>query len=316
MQPDSAPAEPPPPPTRPLDVELGGDLRCARCGYNLRGLSIRGTCPECATPVRATILTKVDPYADELRPLRTPRLTALALLVWGIAPGLAAALFWSLRVAGPTWGPDGWLSPPVLGVVFIALSGLAALALVRPHAGIRPRDVVVTLCGVALYIPLVWALWRLHAGPFAGHLGVYGSDATPLPARLWTRVVANVCIGAILLLLRPNARTLAARSMLMRAGRVDRQTMLALAAVAGVLLLGDLLRLAGIGSSLGPREMLDQAGQVLTLIGSLLLTIGLVGVAYDCVRLYPVLTEAPLSFGQIIAARPAAPRGAQKDPPR
>ncbi len=30
---------------------LTGDHACARCGYNLRGLTRGGLCPECAAPV-------------------------------------------------------------------------------------------------------------------------------------------------------------------------------------------------------------------------------------------------------------------------
>ena len=64
-----------------LASELTGDLPCVRCGYNLRGLSIREHCPECDAPVRATILALVDPRASELKPLRRPRLTGWGLVL-------------------------------------------------------------------------------------------------------------------------------------------------------------------------------------------------------------------------------------------
>src|SRR5436190_23878239 len=63
-----------------LGRQLRGDLPCVACGYNLKGLSIRSVCPECGTPVRATILSVVDPHAAELTPIRLPALVALGLL--------------------------------------------------------------------------------------------------------------------------------------------------------------------------------------------------------------------------------------------
>lgn len=310
MEADGTPGTPS---VKPLAVELGGDLSCARCGYNLRGLSIRGVCPECATPVRATILTKVDPLAQELRALSMPRVTAGALVVWGVAPVLAALAFWWVRLAGPPTAGVGMLSVPMIGVGLAALSGVAALGLVRPHAGLGVRNVACAAAGVLLYVPLVWGLWTLHAGEFAGVRGVYGFNAEAMPERVWVRVVVNVSLLGVLLLLRPNARALKARSMLLRAGRVDRQTLLALAAVVGVLLLGDVVRLVS-GAFGGPTQgLVDQIGQVLTLVGSILLTLGLVGAAFDTLRVYPVLVEPALTLERVVgtgegggAAREAA----------
>lgn len=43
---DSPP--PPPPPTHP---NANQRIRCASCGYDLRGVAIGSACPECGTPV-------------------------------------------------------------------------------------------------------------------------------------------------------------------------------------------------------------------------------------------------------------------------
>ncbi|MBL8760751.1 MAG: hypothetical protein JNL50_05545, partial [Phycisphaerae bacterium] len=61
----------PDPSARPelLARELTGDLRCAKCAYNLKGLSVRSVCPECGLAISATLLAKVDPHAAELRPI-------------------------------------------------------------------------------------------------------------------------------------------------------------------------------------------------------------------------------------------------------
>jgi len=81
-----------------LDRELGGELPCSVCHYELRGLSIRGVCPECGTAVRATILFRVDPMADEFRPLTSPWFTAQSLVLWSIGGLVAAVGFWLVHV--------------------------------------------------------------------------------------------------------------------------------------------------------------------------------------------------------------------------
>jgi len=278
-----------------LAHELGGNLPCARCRYNLKGLSIRGVCPECGTPIRATLLAVVDPMAGELRPIYRPVVTAWGVVIWGTAPFLVALLAWSLRLMGPGWGVRGSELPERLIVALTALSGLGALALVRPHDGERAaKGGRLALCGAVLYAVLAPLLWYLHAR--IDQAGLAGSGEA--------RLAARVCIGSVLMaiiaLLRPNARLLASRSLLMRAGRVDRQTLLALVGVVAIGVAGDLLRLASLHAPGGPGQLLDQVGQALVLISSVLLTLGLLGVLVDCWRMFPVIIEAPLSLSQLL----------------
>lgn len=288
-----------------LAHELGGDLPCARCRYNLKGLSIRGVCPECGTPIRATLLAVVDPMAGELRPIHHPVFTAWGVVIWGTAPFLAALLVWSMRLMGPGWGVRGSNLPEKLVVVLSVLSGLGALALVRPHDGERAaKGGRLALVGAVLYGVLAPLLWYLHAR--IDQAGLVGNGEA--------RLAARVCIGAVMMviiaLLRPNARLLAARSLLMRAGRVDRQTLLALVGVVSIGMAGDLMRLASLHAPGGPGQLLDQVGQALVLISSVLLTIGLLGVLVDCWRMFPVIIEAPLSLSQLLhEPRPAAAQG-------
>ncbi|CAG0951475.1 hypothetical protein PHYC_00226 [Phycisphaerales bacterium] len=307
-------AQPPPAAGRSgvvLAPELGGDLPCARCRYNLRGLSIRGVCPECGTPIRATILTRVDPLASELRPIFFPRLTAFGLLVWGVTPVLAAMLVWSLRLLGPEWFSLGLLTPEHMIVTLCILSGLAAGVLISPHAGPQARrGGWAAGLGVAAYVPLCWMLWRIHVEIDGEGGTAYGDRALQDPSRLLARFIATGAIIAALFLLRPNARLLAARSMLMRAGSIDRQTMRALASVLVVAMAGDGLRWLGWTNNGAAGELFEQAGQALVLIGSILFTIGLFGLAFDCWRLFQVLNEPPLSLGQILGPPPGP------DPPR
>ena len=43
---------------------IGEDLPCVRCGYNLRGLDVTGTCPECGGPVEASRSGDLLRFAD------------------------------------------------------------------------------------------------------------------------------------------------------------------------------------------------------------------------------------------------------------
>lgn len=287
------------------DLELRGTLPCARCRYELQGLSVRATCPECGLPVRATILARVDPLADELRPLSWPRATAVGVVVWSLAAVLAAAGVWWLRIeelVGAHWF-ETQAHGAVLVLVLVGLSGLGAIALIAPHAGIPRTHRLLAFAGVLFYVPLLAALWRLHVVIDARGIVAYGLGATADLERSTIRVVALALLGGIMLCLRINARRLAARSFLMRTGRTDRQTIAAMLGVLGVIALGDAL-LLWAGAAAGPRE--DQfrlVGQLIILVGSVLLTLGLVGVLADCVRLAPVLRERPLSLREIVELR-------------
>src|SRR5262245_48877512 len=75
--------------------ELTGDLPCVRCRYNLRGLSVRAPCPECGTPVRATLLAVVDPFAGELQPVSRPRLIVAGLIAWSLGGFGSALCVWA-----------------------------------------------------------------------------------------------------------------------------------------------------------------------------------------------------------------------------
>lgn len=295
-----------------LARELGGRLPCARCAYDLNGLSVRAVCPECGTPVRATLLAVVDPMASELRPIPRPRLVAAGVVAWGTAPLLAAAVVVGLRISEimPHAEAAPWTvraAPAVLAMV----SAIGAIALVRPHEpGRQAWRSGPALLGLVLYMPLVWALWELHVGFDGLRAPAYGEIAVASPGRLWLRMLAQAAMIGVALCLRPNARILAARSLLMRTGRVDRQTLRALASVLLVSMLGDGLRLAAISASASSGELLNEIGQVLVLAGSSLFVLGLIGVAVDCWRMAGPIVEPPLSLAALLRPEAANDVGA------
>jgi hypothetical protein len=301
-------------PAPDLARELTGDLPCAGCGYNLRSISIRGVCPECGTPVRATILARIDPYAGVLRPVTFPMFTAAGLIVWSMFALLAALLTWYLRAS------DGWSvimdqrTPPRRGAVLAAclcilLSAGGAAALVRPHAGIALRRSIGAALGVLAIAAYAWVYWKLHGGFDPRHAKPYFTANVLIAERAYWRLLGAALIVAAIMLLRPNMRLLASRSMVMRMGRVDRQTATLLAVVVTISALGDLLHLLAIRVSSPPSPpppLPQHGGLFLIAVGSMLLTIGIGGVLIDCIRLVPVILRPPIAMEQVLAPERAA----------
>lgn len=294
-----------------LARELTGDLRCARCGYNLKGLSVRSRCPECGLAIRATLLAKVDPHAAELRPISFRVPTALGLVVWAAAGLVAAAILWVLRAEDLAMLFD--FTSPIseavsrrlgdLAVSLVAVSGLGAIAFIRPHAGIPPRQVVLAACGVAAYVPMTLALHRLVAEFDVAIHAPYFGVAPVSSSRVLLRLAIGACLMAIAMAIRPNARLIVARSMLLRSGRVDRQTLFGIAGAAGVAMLGDVIHLAstlGLGS-LGSIARL--VGTALVGVGSLLMTLGIFGLLVDAIRVMPAIIAPPIAEQDVLPPR-------------
>lgn len=107
-QPPSNPAE------RPVlvAVVIEHDLPCRTCGYNLRGLSPRGECPECQTPVQRAMHGDVLWNSDP-RWVRTLA-RGLRLLQLVILPGLACML--AVTLFAPALR-RAWIAPAVLLLV-------------------------------------------------------------------------------------------------------------------------------------------------------------------------------------------------------
>lgn len=271
------------------------------CGYDLQGLSIRGVCPECGLAVRGTILATVDPNAEALQPLPMPKVTALGLLAWSYG-GLAAALLaWLPRavdiaervgrgVVGHVDTPR-WIAHALL--VAILVSGLGAITLIRPTKHTTWKGTLGALLGVAAYAPLCWAVWRIQREIDPGSPPPYLVGG-PVPERLAMRSVMNVSLLVLLLGLRTNARLLVERCLALRTGRVDRQTILAMALVVVISAGGDGLWGWSVFAPPGMQDLLQDAGSVLVAVGSLLLTIGIASATQDSRRIArAVLSPAP-----------------------
>lgn len=79
--------------TKPEEVD--DDLACLDCGYNLRGLSVKGRCPECGVSISLTLTAEINPIADREWLARTiigVRLYTLTILSPLVLLGAGAAL--------------------------------------------------------------------------------------------------------------------------------------------------------------------------------------------------------------------------------
>ena len=293
----------------PIAHELTGPLRCVSCRYELRGLSIKGNCPECGLPVRATLLSMIDPHALELQPIGRPRLVAVGLVVWAFG-GVAALVFGLVAWAGVLIdGPlhEALRTKLVLGgATALGASGLGVVAIVRPHGGIPRRRVWAAVVALLLY-PIAVRMYidvGLYAAPGSGAslLSVWSGGADAMWWRA-ERLGLWLTLALATWLLRPNLRLLAARSLVLRSRRVDRQTIAATIAAMLIAAGGDAIGLsAGTAGDWG--ASLGLLAEVFVGLGMVLLTLGLSGVAIDTVRLLPAVLQRPLTMADVVAAGP------------
>jgi len=290
-----------------LDAALTGRLPCAFCGYELKGLSIRGICPECGTAVRATILYQVDPQADELQPLFVPRIVSFSLVLWSLGGILLMLACWTPRAADLyaaffLYRPATDLAA-VVALIAAILSGLGLIGLIKPsHETPLARSLGVLIAMLA-YAPLMWAMWVIHTRIDPLNPAPYfGAGWTPGGQRTLLRLIVDASAVTLLVGVRPVARELVRRSLALRTGRVDRQTIFAMVGALLLSAIGDLLQLA---VALTPENSpasgyLELSGALFIALGSALLSLGLIGGFIDSWRIgRAILTPAP-SLRQIV----------------
>ncbi len=288
---------------------LTGDLPCAFCDYELRGLSVEGRCPECGILIRATILHTVDPEADELKPITQRHAVSIALVLWA-AGGLAAVLgAWAPRIADIIWRIDparthaipDWA--PRLQLLGIAASGIAMLILIRPVRLVPLRESALAAFAAILYIPLyitqssiLSAIDPLRSAPYL--------IEPALARRIELRLLSTACIITILLAFRPTARRLVRRSLALRTGRVGRQTILAMTAALVITAAADGARLLSLSLAPGPASIVEFFAKIAILLGSAMFTLGFVSALIDCWRIRRAIMIPSPSLRQVLGDPP------------
>jgi hypothetical protein len=280
-------------------VELSGSLPCFACGYDLKGLSIVGHCPECGTAIRATILFRVDPQAEAFRPMHLPRVMAWASRAWLTGPVIAAVAIWLARfeelAGGPRAAANSWDSGlTTVAMWAIGASAIAAIVSVRPIVGMPAWKTASALVGSVLgYGLAIFGFVRVLMAD-DGRLAAYSLQRDADPERIVGRLIVAAGMLIVIVGCRPVARELVKRSVTLRTRRVERQTLLAIAAAVLVGVAGDGLRLWATTLHGAPSAVLDVVGTVLVAVSSVLVTIGLLGALVDAWRIArAVETPAP-----------------------
>lgn len=109
---------------------VNADVFCHQCGYNLRGLSREGRCPECATSVAVSLQHDLLCFAE---------------------PGYVRKLAWGNRLAG--WG---WLS---LLIFVFGLLGLIFLFMFSVATATGDEQLLLGLCFGGLVIAAFFGGW-------------------------------------------------------------------------------------------------------------------------------------------------------------
>lgn len=300
-----------------LSRELSRDLPCVRCAYDLVGLSVRDRCPECGTPVRATLLSVVDPLAGELAPIHNPRLLFAALCVWSICTLLAALCVWIIRAleftdAGfglPAFA--GWFGPAAS--ILIGIAGVALVPIARPHDRLERGATLGVVLALLAYLAIATVWFVLFAGPERVVPTLYVSPVADDSRRSLLRLLSAICCAVAVTGLSRVWRTLQSRSVLMRSGRLDRQSTPSMLAALSIAALGDVIWLL-----FKPDQDTSIEGSLVRIIsiamigvGSMLLTVGVVAIVIDVIKLRPVILAAPLTFDEMTRPHSAHSRGSE-----
>ncbi len=231
------------------EVDTDVDARCMLCGYNLRGLSLDGRCPECGTLIVLSWGLSGLAFSDRgwLRRLRfgvgltaVGQLGGVMLLVY---PAASPSRTWLHAVT--ILGVLGCLGASVVGTWFLTAFDPGR----TPRAGsIWIRWGVV--CGATI----------VFAGMLMGCLWWFAQPAQALSAVSWTAIAAGTAVrmGGELRVLRDLARRIPSRRLIRWTTWVLRGTVLTAAAVLVLECVGRGYVLPGYGND--DMVMLGTAG--------------------------------------------------------
>lgn len=310
-----------PPPSSDTGIvhALTGSLPCISCGYDLKGLTVKGICPECSTAVRATILARVDPGADALKPIKHKQLLALGLRITFTAALIAVASSWAMK-AQETWpllsNPNAATESAanslwsLLHRASIALAALTAITIAIPVPGIKAAKSITAALGVLTAYPVaLYAIHQIHLADLNKLAAYTARDADP--HRITWHLLATAALAICILTTRPVIRDLVERCRAIRVGRVDRQHLVVLVSILIFTAVGSLIRLASTNG--GVFEILDPIGSIVIFIASILLTLTLTRATVDAWRVAYAIDHPPLNLKDIFTT-PTATSADQPSP--
>ncbi|MHC4992294.1 MAG: hypothetical protein ACYTGC_15075 [Planctomycetota bacterium] len=159
------------------------DRRCGQCGYNLRGLRVGGTCPECGAPMRRPPVADLPMSAapvSVIRRLRTASwsasVCALLMAAWlvpAVWPTVIFSRVWMDRydasfnavftMLGALWFGVVWFLTPVIDDQQARIRGFSAGG--RLRVVVRATQLCWALYGVVLIVLAMPGLPAAARGP-------------------------------------------------------------------------------------------------------------------------------------------------------
>lgn len=175
------------------------DTPCRRCGYNLRGLSTAGQCPECGIAVRVTMLRHGlrGVHPDVLRRIRLGARITYWSLVAMICSGLQELLWPIWHLAILTLAAGVWL-----------LTSRAPGGLGQADYGLTRRAARVAVIVMSLHSALALARTAPAFAP---------STLSPDPLRFWAGIVRVFASAALLQYLQKFAARIPDQMLVIRA---------------------------------------------------------------------------------------------------
>lgn len=210
----------------PSATRLDRDAACGSCGYNLRGLRLSDTCPECGSSVEKSLREEL-PYETQRElhwTISGLRLTALGLGVLVMMP--AACSIGQYHIPRRT-SPWSWSAPlfhlsemwfPLLLSVTTICMGVWMLMYAAP--GRRRMSLLVgwaAFLGLACVpmLPVVFSRYGLRTSLGFGVGSIAGTPIQRLPTRIafWATLAGVGGLVCLLFMLQPLANRLGARGL-------------------------------------------------------------------------------------------------------
>lgn len=287
----------------PHDFLVTRDLTCRTCGYQLRGISALGRCPECGAPVMTSVVTAADPDLQRMAQLERPRRTALALMTTMTA--IAAAVL--VQFVGPATAlmqalsnRPGPLAARWLGLGWWTASVLLLVALIA-SCWIAPRSEPLLRAEwerrrTALQIGLL--LWAISIVALPPAFGWRSTETFPdsfvvIITTAWQLLCAMAPLGG----LRSLFSILGRRSRQWREARQGRQGIDALVAAAG----GVLVFATAVPVMASYRfELLHTMALFLTVASAAVLGLGVIYLVLNASWIARSLIRPPLAVGAFV----------------